>query len=132
MSTNPRATMVYMTPASRPPIRTSKKNAMSASARETSDVRLDHGQIGADRLGRRVRDLPAVVEDDHVVGKVHHHSEIVFDEHEGRSECFVSVDHEPAHVALFVERHSGHWLVEQEQLWLGGERAGQLDALLPP
>src|SRR5580704_8866622 len=111
MSTKPRATMVYMTPASRPPIRTSKKNAMSASAREISNVCFDYGGIGADSLGRRVRDLPAVVEDDHVVLKVHYDSEIVFDEHEGRPQRLVRADHEPAHVALLVEGHSGHRLV---------------------
>ena len=42
--------------------------------------------------GRAVGDLAAVVEHDHVVGQIHHHADVVLDEHHRRAELAVGVD----------------------------------------
>jgi hypothetical protein len=54
----------------------------------------------------------------------------VLDEHDGGAELVVHVEDEAAHVLLFFHVHAGHRLVQQQHVRLGGQRAGQLDALL--
>jgi hypothetical protein len=81
-------------------------------------------------LRRAVGDLAAVVEHHHPVADVHHHAHVVLDQHDGGAELVVDVEHEAAHVLLFLQVHAGHRLVQQQELRLGGERARELDALL--
>src|SRR5580700_11826614 len=132
MSTKPIATIVYITPASRPPSRTSKKKDIRASVAvaERSHVGLDHGRVGAHGVGHAVRNLLAVIEDDDVIRQVHDDPQVVLDEHQRRSELLVGFDEVTAHGALLVDRHPGHRLVQQEELGAGYERPRQFDALL--
>src|SRR5580704_8275094 len=100
MSTNPRATIEYMTPASRPPTRTSRKkaDAIGTSGREPADVRFDDGGIRPHGVRRVVRNLSTVIEDDDVIGQLQHDAQVVLDEHQRRPERLVSADQEAAHV----------------------------------
>src|SRR5262245_50603129 len=124
MRTKPSATSAYITPASSPPATTSRKKLMG-----DSQIGVDHLLVLLD-LGRHaVGDLAAVVEHHHPVGDVHHHAHVVLDQDEGGAELVVDVKDEAAHVLLFLEVHSRHRLIEQQQLGLRGERAAELDAL---
>src|SRR5262245_46515779 len=116
-----------MTPASSPPISTSKKNCMLVRHPE---VCVDHSLIASHFVGCSVCDLASVVEDHHPIGKIHHYTHVVLDQNDGRSHLVVDVEDEAAHVLLLLEVHSGHRLVEQQQLGLGGERAPELHPLL--
>ena len=86
--------------------------------------------LAAHLIGRAVADLLAVVEHDHAIGDVHHHAHVVLDQHDRRAVLLVDVEHEAAHVLLFLDVHAGHGLVEQQQRRLGRERAREFDALL--
>src|SRR5580658_5592585 len=133
MSTKPSATIVYITPESSPPMSTSRKNAISQSLFcKGPEVRLDDRRIRADARGRSIRDLLSVVEDDDVIGQIHHDAEVVLDEDERRAESLSGVDHEAAHVPLLVDGHACHRLVEEEELRVSGESSGELDPLLQP
>src|SRR5262245_28175494 len=125
MSTKPRATSAYITPASNPPASTSMKKLMS-----DSQVGVDDFLVALDLGGHPVGDLAAVVEHHHAIRDVHHHAHVVLDQHERGAEVVVNVENEAAHVLLFLEVHPRHRLVEQEQRRLRGERAAELDALL--
>src|SRR5262245_1138003 len=143
ISTNPRATSEYMSPAATPPIRTSTKNAgfaamsangatspVSTSLMRQSQVGVEHGLVLADLLGRAVGDLPAVVEHCHAVGDVHDHAHVVLDQRHGGAELSVDVEDEAAHVLFLLDVHAGHRFIQQQQRRLGSERPGQLHALL--
>src|SRR5215472_16751504 len=149
MSTNPSATSEYMSPAKTPPISTSTRNAGAPGAigiwgrlgggrrgplRWSSmchtEVGIEDRLVAAD-LGRRaVGDLAAVIQHHHTIGDVHDHAHVVLDERDRRPELVVHVEDEAAHVFLFLDVHARHRLVEQQELGLGGQRAGKLDALL--
>src|SRR5258708_5451 len=125
-----------MTPESRPAISTSKKMEMSApvmvSSVRNAEISVDDRLVAADLVGGTVTYLPAVVEHDHAVGDVHHDAHVVLDQHDRGAELLVDVEHETAHVLLFLDVHSGHRLVQQQHRGLRGERARELDALLQP
>src|SRR5262245_6338620 len=127
ISTKPSATSEYITPASSPPMRTSKKNCMLVS---DAEIRVDDAPVGAHLVRRAVGDLASVVEHHHPVGKVHDHAHVVLDQHDGRAHLVVDIEDEAAHVLLLLDVHAGHGLVEEQQLGLGRERAAELDALL--
>src|SRR6266545_3294782 len=141
--TKPRATSEYMRPAARPPIRTSTRKAgvpsMSlkglrkmASSMRHSEVGVDHGLVSPHLVRSAVGDLAPVVERDHAIRDVHHHAHVVLDQCDGSVELVVDAEDEPAHVFLLLDVHARHRLVEQQELGLGRERAGQLDPLLEP
>src|SRR5256885_17152154 len=98
MSTNPTATSEYITPASSPPISTSKKNCMLV---RDSQIRVDHALVVAHLLGRAVGDLAAIVQDDHPIRQVHDYAHVVLDQHDGGAHLVVDVQYETAHVLLF-------------------------------
>ena len=88
--------------------------------------------LAADFVGRAVADLAPVVQHDDAVRDVHHDSHVVLDQHDGRPEFVVDVEHEARHVLLFLEIHAGHRLVEQQYLRLHRQRAREINALLQP
>src|SRR5204863_1596179 len=45
-----------------------------------SQIGLDHGTVGLDRVGHAVADFLAVVENHDPVGDVHHHAHVVLDQ----------------------------------------------------
>src|SRR5437867_947388 len=158
ISTKPRATREYMSPAATPPISTSTRKrgdpAMSLNgptkiAYRSSMLRaypasrrggrslmaypqvgIDDGLVGPHLVRGAVGDLAAVVQRHHAAGDVHHHAHVVLDERDGRAEFVVDVEDEAAHVLLLLHVHARHGLVEQEEDGLGSERARQLDPLL--
>src|SRR6266850_6208511 len=132
MRTKPSATRAYITPASSPPASTSMKKISSIedpSVRHP-EVGVDHLLVAAHLVGRAIGELAAVVEHHHAVGDVHHHAHVVLDQNDGGAIVVVDVEDKAAHVLLFLEVHSGHGLVEQQDRRLGGKRSAQLDALL--
>src|SRR5215467_9810693 len=146
ISTNPRATSEYMSPAAMPPMSTSVRKvgfpAMSAKGATSTawsssimgdpEVGVHHRLILAHDLGRAVGDLPAVVEHDHAIGNVHDHAHVVLDQRDGGAELVVHVEDEAGHVLLLLHVHPRHGLVEEEEMRLGGQRPRQLHPLLEP
>src|SRR5215472_16187624 len=129
ISTKPSATSEYITPASSPPMSTSKKNCMLV---RDAEVGVDHAVVAAHLLGRAVCDLAAVIEHHHAVRQIHHHAHVVLDQHHRRADLIIDVEDEAAHVLLLLEIHPRHRLVEQQQLGLCGQSTPELDALLQP
>ena len=74
-------------------------------------------------------DLAAEVEHDHPVRDVHDHADVVLDHDHRHPPLLVEVEDVAGHVLLLFQVHPGHRLVEQDQLRLQGDGAGQLDAL---
>src|SRR5512144_2202962 len=72
-----------------------------------SEVGVNHALAAADVVRRPVADLLAVVEHHDAVGDVHHHAHVMLDQHDGGAELVVDVEHETAHVLLFLEVHAG-------------------------
>src|SRR5947209_11120259 len=89
MSTKPSATSEYITPASSPPISTSKKNCMLV---RDSQIRVDYAAVVAHLVGRAVGDLAAVVQDDHPIRQVHDNAHVVLDQHDGGAHLVVDVE----------------------------------------
>src|SRR5216683_3350355 len=142
--TNPSATSEYMRPAATPPKSTSTRKvtlpamsakgatstARSSSNMRDSQVRVDHDLISSHEVGGSVGDLPAVVQRHDPVGDVHHHAHVVLDEGDRRAELVVDIEDEAGHVLLLLDVHAGHRLVQEQELWLGGQRPCQLHPLL--
>src|SRR5678815_5386506 len=104
-----------MTPDSRPPISTSKKNetigcrfratgwTLTTRSVRDAEIGVDH-RLAAAHLGRvAVADLAAVVEHDDAIGDVHHDTHVVLDQHDRRAVLLVDVEHEPAHVLFLLD-----------------------------
>src|SRR5437879_2883534 len=94
-----------------------------------AQIRLDHAGVFADLIRTALRDLLAVVEDHDPLRDPHDHLHVVLDEEYG----------DPAGQDPFHERHeldlllgceAGGRLVEQEQLGIRGEGAGDLEPSL--
>src|SRR5438132_13613845 len=124
------ATSEYITPASSPPTSVSMKKLIARPSMHGAEIGGEHRGVLPHRIGRSVGDLAAVVEDDDVARQSHDDPDVVLDQHDGRAELAVDVGNEPAHLALLLLVHAGHRLVEQQQLRLAGERAGEGDPLL--
>ena len=96
-------------------------------------------QVGADHLGvaldlvRRARGDP-LAEGEHgdAVAQVHHHAHVVLDEHDRDAPLLLDVEDEAGHVLGLLLVHAGHRLVEEQDAWPHGQRAGQVDPLLQP
>src|SRR5260221_419090 len=114
-----------MTPESRPPIRTSKKNGQLMSTTSPlvrdAEVRVDDGLILAHVVRIPVAYLLAVVQHDHAVGNVHHHTHVVLDQDDRGPVLLVDVEDEAAHVLFLLHVHAGHRLVQQKHRGLGSE-----------
>src|SRR5690606_36207281 len=84
-------------------------------------------------FGRRpVANLVAVIQHDDSIGDIHHDPHVMLDQDDRRSELFVRFEDEPAHVLFFLEVHSRHRLVQQQNVRLAYQRPSELDSLLDP
>ena len=88
----------------------------------------DHGRVAGHGGRLAVGDLAAVVEDHDAVGEVHDHADIVLDQGHGGAQLLVGLEDEAGHVLLLLDVHAGHRLVEEQEVGLGGQRSGKLDA----
>src|SRR4030095_12157804 len=137
MSTKPRATREYMSPAARPPITTSARNVGAPSMSFTgptppaySRSSMRHPEVGVDDTLVRphlirpaVSDLAPVVERDHPVRDVHDHAHVVLDERDSGAELVVDAEDEAAHVFLLLDVHPRHRLPPRPRLWRGPQGA---------
>src|ERR1700723_2444307 len=121
-STKPIATSEYITPASRPPTRVSKKKFMMSSMHR-AEISGDDVRIVAHLFRRAVADLAAVVEHHDVMRQSHHDADIVLDQDDGGFQRAVGVQDEAAHLALLVLVHSGHRLRQPPGRRAAGPRA---------
>src|SRR4029450_9450016 len=133
MSTKPRATREYMSPAARPPITTSARNvgapsmsftgpttiAYSRSSMRPPEVGVEDALVRPHLVRPAVGDLAPVVERDHPVRDVHDHAHVVLDERDGGTEFVVDAEDEAAHVFLLLDVHPRHRLPPQQQLCVG-------------
>ena len=95
-----------------------------------AEIGLDDDLVVANLLGRSLRDLPSLIEDDDVVGDVHDHPHVVLDEDDDGIRHLHHVEHVAADRLLLLEVHAPHRLVEEEDLGIGGEGAAELHPFL--
>src|SRR6266542_1169057 len=93
-----------------------------------SEVGLDDAAFGRDLAGRARRDLLAEREHDDPMGERHHRAHIVLDQEHGDT-FRVDAGDQSYHCIDLGGIEPGHDLVEQEQRWLGGEGARELEPL---
>src|SRR3954464_333696 len=140
-----------MTPASNPPINTSKKKLIRqapecverreyqshcaawvrvspymcfVSSMRNTQVSSDDALILANLVRSAIADLATIVEHDDAVADIHHHAHVMLDEHDCGAEFIINVQNEAAHVLLFFDIHPGHRLIQQQQRRFRGQRAG--------
>ena len=77
-----------------------------------AQVGFDHPRIGAHLLGRALGDLGAVVEDDDLVGDVHHHLHVVLDEKDGDA-TIADLEDQLAQLRLLGGVQAGGGLIQQ-------------------
>ena len=89
-------------------------------------------RVVENRVHRPELDDPAEIHDEDAVTEVPHHVQIVADKDVGQVELAFERPQQVEHLGLdrFVER--GDRLVEDHHAWSGGERPGDIDALLLP
>src|SRR5881628_697858 len=143
ISTKPRATSEYMSPAAMPPRSTSTKNAGAVTMSRNGvtrpsrtslmaqpEVGVEHGLVLTHLAEPAICDLPPIIQHGHAIGDVHDHAHVVLDQRDGGPELAVGVEDEAAHVFLLLDVHPRHRLVQQQERRLGRQRPGQLHALL--
>ena len=94
-----------------------------------AEVGGDHRRILLHFRRRSFGDLLAVVEHEHAVADAHHELHVVLDQQDRRAVA-ADVGEEPLERRRLGRVHSRRGLVEREQLRLGRERAGDLEAAL--
>src|ERR1700675_2879857 len=99
MSTKPSATSEYITPASRPPTSTSRKNGqfIRVASSVRAEIGADHHRISLDLSRRSLGDFRAVVHHHHKMRDVHHHAHVVLDQDDGGIHLVVDVEDEAHH-----------------------------------
>src|SRR5574341_851985 len=99
------------------------------SASSTTEVRFNDALVGLDHARLPLRDLLAVVEDEHGLAEPHDHLHVVLDEEHG-----LALVAQPANrVEQVVQQrpvHAGGGLVEQDQQGVPHEHTNELDELL--
>ena len=101
-----------------------------ARRRRLAEVRLDDPLVVLDLLRRALRDLLAVVEHRDAVGDAHDDLHVVLDEEHGQALLLPELGDELGERRGLLRVHARGGLVEQEQLRLGRERAGDLEPAL--
>ena len=82
-------------------------------------------------LGRRaVGNQPTEVEHRDPVRDAHHHAHVVLDQDDRNAQRVPDLQDRLGRATGLLGVHPGNRLIEQEQVWLGAERPGDLDALL--
>ena len=95
-----------------------------------AEVGLDHARVVAHRRRVALGDLLAVVEHRDLLGDAHHDLHVVLDEQDGEAPLVAQALHERGEGIGFLGVHARRGLVEQQQLGVGGQRPGDLDASL--
>src|SRR5579862_1523466 len=95
-----------------------------------AQVSFDDSLVALDRRRWALRDLFAVVEYGYHVRHAHHNLHVVLDQQDGEVQLSTQAVDEQRELARLMRIHAGGWLVEQQQLGLGGQRAGDLEAAL--
>ena len=80
------------------------------------------------RRDRAFADLAPIAHDDHLVGDLIDLAEAMADEHDGGA-AIAQAPHDVEQAVGFLARQAGIGLVEEEDMRIGGERAGDLDQL---
>ena len=94
-----------------------------------AEVGLEHRRIVL-HLGRRARGDPSAgIERDDCVRHLHHHAHVVLDQHDRDAESGEPAQ-QRAQARLVIGAEPCGGLVEQQDLWAGRERAGDLDQAL--
>ena len=86
-------------------------------------------RVVADRLGRPFGDDAAEVQHGNALAQAHHETHVVLD-HEDRVAARLDVFDLGHQVDLLAGVHAGDWLVEQQQLGLGGQRPREFELAL--
>ena len=86
--------------------------------------------FATDLLRRALGDLLAVVEDGDAVADAHDHLHVVLDEQDGQAQLGPQLVDERHHLGRLARVHPGGRLVEQQELGLAAERAGDLEPTL--
>ena len=86
-------------------------------------------RLAEDRVGRRQLDELADIHHRDAVGDVAHHREVVGDEQEGELQPRLQLEQQVQHLRLDRDVERGDRLVGHHQPRIGGERAGDADAL---
>src|SRR2546421_7101487 len=92
-----------------------------------AEISLDHGGVGADRVGTALCDLAAVVQHGDPVRDVHDEADHVLDEHDGHAALVPDAAHERVDLDDAVEAQPHRGLVEQEHARRADQRARDLD-----
>ena len=95
-----------------------------------SEIGLDDARILLDLLRRPLGDLAAVVEDGDLLGDAHDHPHLVLDEQDRDAQVAAQLAEEVGHLERLGRVHPGGRFVEQEQAWLVGQGAGDLQPAL--
>jgi hypothetical protein len=95
----------------------------------SAQIGVDDGAVGAHLIGRAIGDDLAVMQHDDPFRDAHHRLHIVLDEQNGHVGA-VELDDEAREIGLLGRVHAGHRLVEQKQLGLERQGAGDLEAAL--
>ena len=95
--------------------------------RGLAQVGLDDARVGAHLGGLALGDLLAVVEHGDVLGDAHDDLHVVLDQHDRDAALVAQLVHELRELVGLLRVHAGRRLVEQQQLRVGGQRAGDLD-----
>ena len=90
----------------------------------------DNVFVGTHFFGCAVTNFLAVVQHHDAIGDVHHHAHVVFDQDNGGAKLFVYIQDEARHVLLFFHVHTGHGLIEQQDLGLHRQSATQVNPFL--
>src|SRR5581483_6290607 len=98
--------------------------------RPPADVRLDDAWVALDLRRRALGDLDPVVEHGHALRDGHNNAHIVLDQQDGQAEVAPQRRDQPRHGRGLLRVHARRWLVEQQQLRLGRQGAGDLEAAL--
>ena len=92
-----------------------------------AEVGGDHLGIVAHVLGRAVRDLAAVLQDDHVVGDLHHHRHVVLDEQDRGAVLGADRAQEGLEIRRLARVEAGRRLVQAQHGGLAAHGARDLE-----
>src|SRR5262249_8414713 len=78
--------------------------------------------VGLDLSWNALGDHSTEIEHEHAVGDAHHHRHVMLDQYLRDAKLLLDVEQDGREVLRLFEAHASHWLIEQQQPRLGGER----------
>ena len=103
-----------------------------AGALAPSQIGLQHRRVAAHFVRRSAGDPLTKIQDLHAIGDIHDDAHVMFDHQDGDAEFVANVEHEAGDVFGLFLVHAGDHFVQQQQLRLASERAGELHPFLLP